>query len=240
VAEIDTLWTRDDRGRLVAGTSADSGAAPLLVIAVAKDGRTAAVGGAVPDDVAAVLVALVGPAPGPPDLSEPPVSLVRCDELLTKAFGPVRRSSGPSYVIEGAPILDIAAPAVITRSDGRIIDALRSLVPREENWPADEWTALLDGAFGPWAIVTVGDRVASVCHTPRLTDRGAEAGIWTDPDFRRLGYAAAATAAWASVMYDSGRHLFYSTWADNVASQGVAARVGARPIGWLWQLHRGP
>jgi RimJ/RimL family protein N-acetyltransferase len=209
----------------------------LLVIAVAPESRTTAISASVADDAAAVLVALVGTAPGPADGSTPPASLERCEELLARSHGAVRRSSGPSYITERIPLIEVAPPAKVTRSDQSDVAALRPLVPREENWPAHEWADLLDGKLGAWAITTVGQRVASICHTPRLTPHGAEAGVWTDPDFRRRGYGAAVTAAWASVMAGSGRHLFYSTSADNIASQGVAARVGARPIGWLWQLH---
>ena len=81
-----------------------------------------------------------------------------------------------------------------------------------------------------------GDRVVSNCHTPRFNDRGAEAGTWTDPDYRGRGYAAATTAAWASLMAHSDRHLFYSTSADNISSQRVAERLSLPLIGWMWQL----
>ena len=36
----------------------------------------------------------------------------------------------------------------------------------------------------------------------------------------------------------SGRYLFYSTDATNLASQGVAARLNLRLIGWIWTLSR--
>jgi hypothetical protein len=36
-----------------------------------------------------------------------------------------------------------------------------------------------------------------------------------------------------------GRVLFYSTDAQNLSSQRVAARLGLRPIGWTWNLATG-
>lgn len=104
------------------------------------------------------------------------------------------------------------------------------------NWTQDEWRQLLDGSLGPWASVVRGDRVVSLCHTAKLADRGAEAGTWTDPDCRGRGYAAAATAAWASLFAPGGRYLFYSTSADNRSSQRVAERLGLPLIGWIWRL----
>ena len=82
-----------------------------------------------------------------------------------------------------------------------------------------------------------GRRVVSVCHTPRpLTESGAEAGVWTDPAFRGRGLASAVTAAWAGVLAPTGRHLFYSTSADNRSSQAVARRLGLRRLGALWTV----
>jgi RimJ/RimL family protein N-acetyltransferase len=42
--------------------------------------------------------------------------------------------------------------------------------------------------------------------------------------------------AWAAIARSRYDALFYSTSADNLASQGVARRLGLRPIGWIWQL----
>jgi RimJ/RimL family protein N-acetyltransferase len=87
-------------------------------------------------------------------------------------------------------------------------------------------------------MVRDGDRVVSIGHTPRpLTPRSAECGVWTDPDFRGRGYAAATAAAWAALVRPTGRELFYSTDADNHSSRRVAERLRLRPIGWTWQLH---
>jgi predicted GNAT family acetyltransferase len=69
-----------------------------------------------------------------------------------------------------------------------------------------------------------------------MTDRAAECGVWTDPDFRGHGHAAATTAAWANMLELTDRHLFYSTDATNRSSQQVAARLNLRAIGWTWNV----
>ena len=231
--EIDTLWLKDDRGRLVKDGGSNGRPAPHLVIAASRDQRAVAIGSEVPDALAAELRAVIaGEAPSP-DAAIAPRSLVRCEQLLRDSLGPVESSSGPSYLIP--PGGAFSSSAEIQRSDGNSIDALRGRNP-EGVWMAEEWEQLLDGTFGPWALATTNGRVIAICHSPRLTDRAAEAGTWTDPDFRGQGHAAAATAAWAAVLAPSGRHLFYSTSATNLSSQRVAARLNARPIGWLWQI----
>jgi RimJ/RimL family protein N-acetyltransferase len=79
--------------------------------------------------------------------------------------------------------------------------------------------------------------VTSICHTPGpLAARAAECGVWTRPECRGHGHAAATAAAWAEILRPSGRTLFYSTDADNRSSQRVASRLGLRPIGWTWRL----
>jgi predicted GNAT family acetyltransferase len=85
-------------------------------------------------------------------------------------------------------------------------------------------------------MAAVDDQVISLCHSARLTEVAAEAGVWTDPRHRGHGLAAATTAAWASLLAPTGRQLFYSTSADNRSSQQVTARLGLRCIGWTWQV----
>jgi RimJ/RimL family protein N-acetyltransferase len=126
----------------------------------------------------------------------------------------------------------------IARSDSGEAAPLRNRPPDGANWGDEEWRALLDGALGPWAFAMAEGEVVSICHCARLWERGAEAGVWTHPDHRRRGYAAAVTAAWAALAATDGRELFYSTSADNDASQRVAARLKLRPTGWIWAVHR--
>jgi predicted GNAT family acetyltransferase len=80
------------------------------------------------------------------------------------------------------------------------------------------------------------DAVIATCHTPVRSARGAEAAVWTHPVHRGQGRAAAVSAAWAALIRPTGRYLFYSTWAENRSSMRVAARLGLRPIGWMWKI----
>ena len=203
------------------------------MIGVASDGQTIAIGSEVSDALAAELEAIVADAPlAPPE--QPPASLARCEALLIDAVGPVNRRAGLGYWIP--PGTAFASDATMHTSGSTDIQALRRCTVDRRNWSVDEWNKLLDGAFGPWAIATAGEHAVSVCHSARLTEHAAEAGVWTDPEHRGRGHAAAVTAAWASVPALAGRHLFYSTNDDNRSSQRVAARLGLRPIGWLWRL----
>lgn len=232
--EIDTLWLRNERGRLE--RRPNRGIAPHLVIAVSSAGWTLALGSEVSDALASELRAMVAAEPPSPDLASEPAAIARCRQLLKTPLGRTDLSSGPSYVIPAGTAFESSADML--RSSDENVQVLRGQDLQRLNSPAEQWRELLDGSLGPWAMAMAADRVISICHSARLTDHGAEAGVWTDPDFRGQGHAAAVTAAWAALLAWSGRHLFYSTSAANVSSQGVAARLSLRPIGWMWMLAR--
>jgi RimJ/RimL family protein N-acetyltransferase len=192
----------------------------------------------VPDLVAHELEAVVSRAAAAADPAKPPSSLTRCMELLEHAFGPVVLSSGLSYAIP--PGVTFSSTAAITRSDGAEVSSLGGRAPSSADWDDDEWRMLLDGVLGPWAMARIEGRIVSICHCARLADKDAEAGVWTDPDFRGQGHGAAVVAEWASLFAPTGRHLFYSTFRENRSSQRVAARLELRQIGWLWEISRQP
>ena len=232
--EIDTLWSRDDRGRLLKRQSAQDWPAPHLLVGVSTEGWTLAFGSEVPDAVVEELQAAFDAEPPTGDPAVPPASISRCKQLLESALGEVESSGGPSYVVP--PGTSFQSGAALLRSDDEYKERLKSQDLKRLNWTAEEWRQLLAGDLGPWAFVMHGDRVVSICHTARLTERGAEAGVWTDPLCRSRGYAAAATAAWASLFAPGSQHLFYSTGAENLSSQRVAGRLGLPLIGWMWTL----
>ncbi len=235
--EIDTLWLKDDRGRLLKVRNEQLLSAPHLVIGASLEGWTLAFGSEVPDALVEELQVAFDAEPPATDLSKPPRLFARCKQLLELAPEPVIGSGGPSYVIP--PGTRFHSEAEVCRSDDEVTERLRDQDPERFNWSEEDWRQLLGGELGPWAFVMNGDRVVSLCHTARLADRGAEAGVSTDSEYRRQGHAAAATAAWAALLAPSGRHLFYSTGAANLSSQRVAERLALPLIGWMWKIAPG-
>jgi RimJ/RimL family protein N-acetyltransferase len=204
-----------------------------ITIACSAQGHALWIGADVPDALAHELAAICDGASTATLPSDAPPALDLCRQLLEDSGRTLPRSAGPSFLIEeGARFsYDIH----VERCDTSSTAALRHANPG--NWHPIEWNELLDGRLGPWTIATDGDAVVSICHTPGpLTPHGAECGVWTHPACRGRGYAAAVTSEWAALMRPSGRHLFYSTDAENVSSQRVAQRLQLRPLGWTWRL----
>jgi len=140
-----------------------------------------------------------------------------------------------SYLIDERP----AVTALPSGSELRTADADGWLSDRRPpEWEADEWSDLLAGRLGPWAIVTWKEAVASLCHCARLAAAGAEAGVHTAAAHRGRGLARLATAAWATQLWDRGVPLFYSHAEDNASSQRVAEGLGLRRLGRLWFVTR--
>jgi len=170
-----------------------------------------------------------------PDPTTASLALRQCEQILNDANGPVSCTSGPSYLVSTDTHATSSAKLVLSQSQQ--LETVRQNNPG--NWLPQEWDELINGRLGPWAMATIGKRVVSICHTPKkMTDDAAECGVWTDPDFRGQGHAAATTAAWASILKPTRRHLFYSTDAKNRSSQSVAARLKLRPIGSVWVLSK--
>src|SRR5262249_39796345 len=95
---------------------------------------------------------------------------------------------------------------------------------------------LLDGELRDWrpevtvrrpclVLVRNGQAVA-ICASSRLTSRAAEAGVETVGAYRGRGFGAAVVAAWAAEVRRLGLLPLYSTSWDNVASRGLARRLG--------------
>ncbi|MEP6527395.1 MAG: GNAT family N-acetyltransferase [Nocardioidaceae bacterium] len=224
--EIGVLWGRDARGRYEEP--------PRAVIAVCENGMAVVSAPDVPDPLSDRLHAIVEDPPGTgrPGVRPPAADL--CRTVLASADGPLEMAGGPSYYAE--PPLSLGTDLTLLVSTnpadvGRLSDA------RPDSWEPDEWRELLAGRLGPWAMLADDECVVTICHSPRESATGVEAGVWTEPQYRGQGHAAAATAAWANLMTSGRRrHLFYSTSQDNRSSQRVAERLGLHEIGWLWKV----
>jgi RimJ/RimL family protein N-acetyltransferase len=114
--------------------------------------------------------------------------------------------------------------------------------PAEQSLALDASTAhLLRGGLEDWIpdvphqrpfhVALADDHAVAVCASVRITPAAHEAGVETLPAYRRRGHALTAVAGWANAVAALGALPLYSTSWENEASQGVAARLGARLIG---------
>lgn len=90
--------------------------------------------------------------------------------------------------------------------------------------------------WAPWCVALHDGEIASLVETVRIGPAGAEAGVNTVPALRGRGFAAAASAGWATSPSLGGRTRFYSTSATNRSSQRVAERLGLQYIGASFSL----
>lgn len=234
--EVDTLWERDAGGRLIHARRPDRTPAPHVVLAVCNNGAALFIGAHVPEHVAAALHETHAGNSERQRPSNQPASFASFAATLEHHLGATVVTSGPTYVVPEHGVTYAPNAATIRRSTDDDADALAQSAPPEANWGEGEWRDLIDGKLGPWAMAMVDEAIVSICHSARLSARGAEAGTWTEPRFRGQGYASAATAAWVKLLAGTGRHVFYSTSADNRSSQRVAERLRLRQIGWLWRI----
>lgn len=184
--------------------------------------------------------------------SSPPVALSRlADRLGVHHNGHI--TGGPTYLMHGTSrppqLLNSGQTLkIVTSADKSVTDSIKSL-ERPSTWEADEWTKLLDGELGPWAMALHSNtgsfdsndpascEVAATCFSARRSPEAAEAGLWTAEKHRGRRIAPSVAAAWAGVAQAESRVLFYSTSSDNVASQSVARYLELEPLGWIWKLH---
>jgi hypothetical protein len=231
--ELGTLYELDEDGRLVRERRADLGSfftPPLVAVACGADGIVWACAVTVPAPIVVELDALLRAIEVPGAL--PPVGWTPAgaDDLLALLPGGSEVWRGPSYVADVDRSAAVAAAAALPAggelrtSDDTDLADVRPLLPERD--------AILDP---PWVVAIVGGEVAAVCETARSAATSVEAGVWTYEPHRRKGLATVVTAAWLELV-GGDRTAFYSTSADNVASQAVARRLGLTPIGQWWQV----
>lgn len=136
------------------------------------------------------------------------------DALKTTPPKVVCRERGPAlYFPEVIPTLSGAA----ILADPRETPTVRELAWLREAKPQEH----------PLAVARNEDGEAvAICHSARSTPAGTEAGLETAVEYRRRGLGAAVVAVWAAAVRAEGRIPLYSTEWSNVASRGVARKLG--------------
>lgn len=223
----DTGYTCDARGRMRRTNEPreeDRPPAPRLFLGRTLAGHVVRFGAAVPDALVRRLEAIIERQPPVADLYAPPAALIAVREALARHAPVTGEWGGPAYRF----------PESIARTGEvvRLTDANRDLV--RNTYP---WLHVEVADWQPCFAVVRDGAAVSVCFSSRMGTDAAEAGVDTLPAFRARGYAAAVTAAWGAATRASGRIPLYSTRWDNLASQGVARRIGLIMFGadtkWL-------
>jgi hypothetical protein len=212
----DTLFTYNDRGRmLLTNEPREDGRrpAPRLWLGRTVDGCVVRFGAAVPDTLVGDLQAIIDDQPPAGDLHAPPVGLTAVRDALSGHAPITEEGGGPAY----------RYPASIERPGEavRLTDANRELVRETYPWLYDE---LPD--WSPCFVMVRDGAAVSACFSVRFSAGAAEAGVNTQVAFRGRGFAVAVSAAWGAAIRETGRIPLYSTGWNNLASQGVARRLG--------------
>jgi RimJ/RimL family protein N-acetyltransferase len=173
----------------------------------------------VPDEVARRLIRLATDEPPLRDAADRPLHEADYVDVLWGDSRAAKTDSGPVYWF-GAEVLPPAQPVTIDETNA---DLLRGGL--------DDW--LPDVPHRQPMVAAIEDgRAVSVCASVRITARSHEAGVETLPAYRRRGHAASTVAGWAHQVSRRGiDKIFYSTSWTNLASQGVADRLGLSLLG---------
>ncbi len=216
---VEALFRHDARGRLVEINQWDGGVAPRFFLMRTGEGATARFRHDAPGDLAARLSELCASEPLRGLPSERPAGERGYLELLAVQAPVERVWAGPAFVFSGE------APA--TRRDIVAVDETNA--------------GLLQGGFEAWlpdvphrrpfmAVLEKG-RAVSICASVRISPDVRCAGVETLPGRRGQGHGSAVVAAWARAVQDLGAAPFYSTSWDNLASRGLARRLGLKLFG---------
>lgn len=212
--ETEALFVHNKEGRLLRVNEPDpEGPAPRFFLGRTKEGNIWRTRFDLQPELAVALEALATKEPINPTLQDPPLYLADYVKLLEEYAPITEEFSGPSYYLP--PLLMPDGVVLIT---GENVELLR------DNYP---YTADNLSIREPAIAIIEDGKAVTLCCTVRLTDVAGEAGLRTDPDYQGHGYGAKATQAWAFHMRAINRLPLYSTSWDNLASQGVARKLGA-------------
>lgn len=211
--QAETLFTHDAAGRLLRLREPNGGPAPRFFLGRTATSRAMRFRADVSGNAMREIENLVSAEPISANVQSDPAALDTIRAILARA-APVRRENrGPAYRFPDQ-IIRPSDVVAITRANAH-------LGGQGFAWLFDE----VDARQPCYAVVRGGEAVA-LCFCARRGARAAEAGVETLEPYRGRGYATTVTAGWALAVRTLGLIPLYSTSWDNLASQGVARRLG--------------
>ena len=215
--DAEASFTYDSNGRMIAANEADYAPAPRFFLARSAEGDLWRVRHDVPDDLVPRLAQLVSLEPPATDLRRPPACLAAIRALLETQAPVERVDAGPGYYFPG-PVTPPPQVRLLADADAEL---LRPFFEGGVEAPPE-----ILHMTQPWAVVLEDGGAVAFCFSARLTARAASAGLETLEGYRWRGHGTAVVAGWAAAVQRSGRVPLYGTSWDNVASQGVARKLG--------------
>ena len=232
--DIDTLFVMSPTGRIVRENDPDRSPGPRVCLLGCPSGNLVLVRHDLDDRVANEILEVAAKEPPWRD----PDVMPRCTTQIVELLSAQPDSVSTALIYRLPNDVSYAHRATIVRGDS---EKGRQLLARlaDRGMPKH----MMDAGFRsvadfwePWCVALDGEEIGSMCYAARLGDKGAEAGVYTFPNYRSRGLAAAVTASWSSMPSLQNRALFYSTSTSNRSSQRVAARLGLRRIGASFRI----
>ena len=214
---VEALYRRTPEGRLLETRDGDPVRAPRFFIGRTRRGNLWRFRDDLPASLVHGLDALAAAEPVLPELPREPVYLSQFRKLLQEHEEIQHTWVGPAYSFPE----ELSPPPQVVR----ITDENSHLLGEEFGWLRTELAA-----SEPAVALVIDEQTVSIGFSSRVTARAAEAGVNTLEAFRGRGYASRVVAAWAIAVREMGRVPLYSTSWGNLASQGVARRLGL----WLF------
>jgi hypothetical protein len=226
--EAATLFVLTASGRIQCENDPPRSHGPRMYLGGCEAGNVARIRHDVGDDTARAIEALAADEPPLAHPSSTPEHLDNYVQLLAREAPIEQQTAGLTFYAAGP--LEYEHDVTLVCSDTPAGDRMLATIA-DQGMPPSLVALGFTALWPPWCVALHDGAIASVAETVRSGESGVEAGITTVPELRRRGFAAAATAGWAAHPALDGRVRFYSTQRANVASQGVARRLGLRFVG---------
>lgn len=213
--QAEVLFTLDENGRML-GINQPSGnlePAPRFFFGHTNEGSICRFRFDLPENLVAQLKQVATAEPTLTDSRTLPSCHRQFKEIL-KSHAPIERIwIGPSYRFPK----HIARPTNVVRISLENAGFMKG----------DFAKMALELNDGRLCFAVIEDSQAvSICRSVRLSSKAHEAGVDTLDVYRRRGHATSVVAAWALAVRSLNLIPLYSTSWDNVASLGVAQRLG--------------
>ena len=212
---VETLFTHDERGDLVAVNEPGGSAAPRFFIGLTREGTVVRFRHDVADDLRTELKAECETAPHHIRDRAARAAQSRYETVLGRSGSVTRTWAGPAFGFPEIVASTLHAIAVTQHN----ADVLRPLL--------EEWIPDVE-LCQPMIALSVSGCAVTVCGSVRRTAAAHQAGVETAPQYRRAGFASQAVSAWAVAIHNVGRIPLYSTSWRNEASLAVARRLRLR------------